>query len=407
MSFIPYQIDYSVKNTAKTLGFSKKKVTFKFGFANQVAVDSGDSGPSCRGSEHDVTFVWSLKSGKRQLFLDGKEVHFSESGLNGWTNDRTWQYAFGMRDTTIGARNQLKVHFISQPVNRDIPDSKPFDLRIAGVSYFSFNQIYELGTPRMTVRGGARSGRPSGDDEMLSAEERRLIAKAKLESLKDLDHPNSAPPSTSMSRDEPSLIDFGAPAPPPPQPLAQQPAPVTSVGAPPSLQQQQFASAITLDTAIDDTTPSQPSPWGQPPPQQQQQQPYGGMPAYGYAAPAPYGAPQQAPSPFGAPPPGNTTALAPYQAPAGQPAPSPYAMPAAPVSAPTYGYPPQKPQYQQQQQQPYGAAQNLMSPSGQSATSFGSAPSFAQPPKQPPQTAPAYTGYPPPAQQQPAYPGYY
>jgi hypothetical protein len=68
-TFIPYQIDYSVQNTAKTLGFSKKKVLFKFGFANEKSVQSGLTGPACRGSEHELLFIWSLNSVSLVVFF--------------------------------------------------------------------------------------------------------------------------------------------------------------------------------------------------------------------------------------------------------------------------------------------------------------------------------------------------
>ena len=84
-AYVPYQVDYKVENKAKSLGFSKKKVVFKFGIANNQAIQEGMVGSGCRGSEHEVIFIWSLKSGKRQIIADNKEVHFSESGQNGWT----------------------------------------------------------------------------------------------------------------------------------------------------------------------------------------------------------------------------------------------------------------------------------------------------------------------------------
>ena len=140
-SFIPYQIDHTVQNTAKTLGFSKKKVLFKFGFANDNAVRGGSVGPACRGSEHELLFIWSLATGKRQLLLDNKDIHYSESGQNGWTTDRAWQHAFTLRDSQGGT---FRVHFVTQPVSRDVPFSRQFDLRIAGISYFKFNMIYQL-----------------------------------------------------------------------------------------------------------------------------------------------------------------------------------------------------------------------------------------------------------------------
>jgi hypothetical protein len=86
MSYVPYQLDYKVTGAGKTLGVTKKKVIWNFGFANDKALSEGASGPNCRGSEHEIVFTWSLKSGKRQIAVDGKEVHFSESGMNGWTS---------------------------------------------------------------------------------------------------------------------------------------------------------------------------------------------------------------------------------------------------------------------------------------------------------------------------------
>lgn len=169
-SFIPYQIDYSIQNAAKTLGFSKKKVLFKFGFANERSVTSGLTGPACRGSEHELLFIWSLSTGKRQLLLNNKDLHYSESGQNGWTSDRTWQHEFTLRDSAGGT---FRITFVTQPVNRDIPDCRPFDLRIGGISYFRFNKIFQLGTPEMIV-GHQHRGRSNhrGGDEPLSAEER-------------------------------------------------------------------------------------------------------------------------------------------------------------------------------------------------------------------------------------------
>lgn len=194
--FSPYQIDYSVKNTSKTFGFSKKKVTFKFGVANPSAVDSGAAGADCRGSEHEVIFTWSLNSGKRQILADGKDVHYSETGLNGWTADQVFQHHFNIR--IAGLAGPLRAHLITQPQNRDVPHIKPFDLRINGISYFSMPKIFELGSQQMITRpvkgkgrnrgggGGGGGGRES--DAYLSHEEKQAIAAAKLASLRDINH---------------------------------------------------------------------------------------------------------------------------------------------------------------------------------------------------------------------------
>jgi len=395
MSFVPYQVDYAVLNTAKTLGFSKKRVTFKFGIANRKAISEGLTGAHCRGSEHEVVFVWSLKTGKRQLFLDGKDVHYSESRQNGWTADRAWQHSFPLKD----ASGTLKVHFISQSVSKELPDSKPFDLRLNGISYFSFNRIFQLGTPSMMVRDAPRH-HSRGRDSPMSPEERRQLAAAKVESIRDLREQQeksrvraNTGNSSQLKREEESLISFDD-DPPPPVPITQQANSQGSGGG----NYQQFASSITMDTVLDDRKQSpygqppqqqspygqpyaqQPSPYGQPPPppQQQQQQPYGQQPSYG----------QQQPQ--------TTTALAPYQPPAGQPAPSPYVDATGRVSvgqppSNAYGYSQQQGSFQQQ----FGSPQSTAS----SYASYGSAPTFAQPPR-PPTTPQRQSAF-PEAQQQP------
>jgi hypothetical protein len=381
MTFIPYQIDYNVKNTAKTLGFSKKKVIFKFGIANPDSIQQGMTGAHCRGSEHELVFLWSLKTGKRQLLLDNKDVHFSESGQNGWTTDRAWQHVFQVRDATTGGT--FRCHFISQPVNKEVPGSRPFDLRVSGVSYFSFNQIFQLGTAAMTAREQARS--PSGEDPQyhhtgrdspVSREEQRSIALAKAESLRDMaeqrnNRDRASTQTSSMSRNEGSLISFDDPTPPQAITAGQGQA-----------SYQQFASSLTLDTAIDDKRQGQ----------------------YGQGAPSSAGSGgsgwnQPMPAAYGQPPPQgnpnpNSMALTTYQAPGGQPA--PYVDSAGRMAMgqqPGYGYNPGMQQQQQMQQQ-----QPLMSPSAMSynsQASYGSAPSFAQPPR-----APVTVASPPPQQQQ-------
>ena len=211
--FIPYQIDHSVQNTAKTIGFSKKRIIFKFGFADPRAIyDERKTGPECRGSEHEVILLWSLKSGKRQLFVNGKEIHYSISQKNGWTNDTSWQHVFPLQDkvSTSSQQQRYKVQFITQPANSKQDSSSyetihPFDLKINNLSYFSFNPIYQLGTPRMIVgQLSTNHHRNHRSESPMSPEERQQLALAKLASLQDMSqqrNPNSAN-SGNVARNE-------------------------------------------------------------------------------------------------------------------------------------------------------------------------------------------------------------
>jgi hypothetical protein len=430
----PYQVDFSTKNASKTFGFSKKRVSFKFGVASNEALAQGLTGANCRGSEHEVIFIWSLNSGKRQILADGKDVHFSESGQNGWTNDQVFQHHFNLRVPNFST--PVRCHLITQPANRDVPSIKPFDLRVNGISFFSFSKIFQLGTSQMvsrplkatsSSRGGQHQQRGGGgppmssggdDDQYCTPDERKAIAAAKLASIRDLrgheagqmgPGPGGSVGATSLNRDEGNLIN-----------LLEDPMPAPAIPAPTSLRgHNNFVSSVTLDPTLmgnmggqhppqqqfppspayaqqpysnyasnpPTQQPPQPDPsaYGQPPPaygQPLQQQP----PAYGEPPPAYGQPPQQQPPAYGQPP---SAAAAAYGQP---PPPEHYGQP------PAYGQPPQQAyyqapppqQYQQQQQQQHpgfgspSAGYDMRSPSSQTALSYGSAPSFAQPPRQQP-----------------------
>lgn len=450
MSFAPYQVDYSVKNTSKTFGFSKKRVSFKFGIANNEALAQGLTGAHCRGSEHEIIFIWSLNTGKRQVLADGKDVHYSESGLNGWTTDQVFQHHFQLRVPNFST--PLRCHLITQPANRDVPSVHPFDLRLNGISYFAFSKIFQLGTPQMITRplkgGGGGGGRSRNvdpdDDPYCTPEERKAIAAAKLASIRDLREweANAAPSIQSapavMNRDEGNLIN-----------LLDDPAPPAQFAS-------SFVSNITLDTALNSGQfpPPPPPAYGQqpysnyalgPPPPQQQLNPYGqpppqqqpnpyGQPSYeqqnAFAQPPPQQSyeqqnafaqpPSQQSDPFGGygqppqqqpweqhtayaqPPPQQSDPYGGYAQPTPPSQPSQPNQFAYQQTPPAQGY--GQPPAQQQQQQPQypGFASpppnSMMSPAA-TVASYGSAPSFAQPPR------PQYQ-QPPPQQQYPGYPQY-
>jgi hypothetical protein len=245
-TFTPYQVDFSIKNTSKTFGFSKKRVSFKFGIANNQALSEGLTGAHCRGSEHEIIFIWSLNSGKRQILADGKEVHYSESGQNGWTADQVFQHHFQLRSPNLS--QPLKCHLITQPRNPEMPQIQPFDVRVNGISYFSMSKIFQLGTSAMRskqIKGRSSAGGATDpeEDPYCTPEERRAIAQAKLESLRELRTSSSQDQGgqNMPAKEEQSLISFDDP---PPMPS----------GAPPG----RFMSSVTLDPSLQNQ--SQPPP---------------------------------------------------------------------------------------------------------------------------------------------------
>jgi len=389
---VPYQIDHQVTSKGKTFGVSKKKITFKFGFANGDALSDGMVGANCRGSEHEIVFVWSLNSGKRQILVDGKEVHYSESGANGWTSDRTFQHVFSLRTPGYGT---CRCHLISLSPQQmqQVHSNRPFDLRVNGVSYFNFCKIFQLGTPSQMHQHqiSANAGGPDAPrhdpevDPYASPEERRLIAQAKLESLRDFRNNKAAAPAPVSSdlastREEDSLISFDDAGP--------------TLNVPRNDQRQ--VSNITMDTNL---SPANASGGGGGFTQQPQQQPYPTQYAPpGGAAPGTLTPWQPSPSgPTTTPgtimsgqsydPPAPAPAAPGWQVP---PAPNAYGAPAPAAPMGTYGAPPPPPAAGGYGTAPppvntgaigtAGGPMPFTSPS--SVMSYGSAPSFAQPPPQ-------------------------
>jgi hypothetical protein len=64
-----YQIDFSAEDVGKRFAASKREIRWRFGFPNQQALNSGVTGPACRGEEHEVVVLWSITSGKKVSFM--------------------------------------------------------------------------------------------------------------------------------------------------------------------------------------------------------------------------------------------------------------------------------------------------------------------------------------------------
>ena len=101
----------------------------------------GQTGTACRGEEHDVTVVWSITSGKRQITMDGKEVHYSAS--RGSILDFSW---------SVRGNHVLKVIAHASPPLQANPGFRQYDLFIDGQTFFNMPKVYELG-----IRAGPTS----------------------------------------------------------------------------------------------------------------------------------------------------------------------------------------------------------------------------------------------------------
>lgn len=305
--FPVYQIDFAATAAGKRVASTKRRIQWRFGFPNKQALDEGRTGTDCRGEEHDIVVIWSITSGKRQIQMDNREIHYSSSRAG--LLDFSW---------TAKGNHVIKVVCHAAGPLTPIPGFRQYDLYVDGQSFFTMPKVYELGLKgsapsHARVAGGFSnptspismdSGYPRsvGNDyvpasrDQEEADLRRAIQASLEESRRHLEGRSSGAPTGAGGRSvqtEADLLDFGSP--PPSGPPNQPPSDARSV------------SGMSYYSA---------------PPSYSQQPPYG--------SPAPYQSPQAGQPPVG---PG---ALVPSHGPGGY-----YQAP--PPSTPSYGSPPPVP----------------------------------------------------------------
>ena len=260
---------------------------------------------ACRGEEHDVTIVWSITSGKRQITMDGKEVHFSAS--RGSILDFSW---------SIRGNHVVKVVAHASPPLSATPGFRQYDMFVDGQSFFTMPKVYELGIkggggPGLSPRSGdgsraydlQRSGYVPTSADQEEEQLKRAIAASLEESREHLQNRgklqeqayNGGAPEPEPAAD---LLDFGS-EPPAPAPAETQ----SMVHYQGETQQYAGAGSAMMSDAMSLTSappaygnygaPPPQQQWGSPPPSQYAPQP----PAQNQYAPQPPAQNQYAPQP--------------------------------------------------------------------------------------------------------------
>jgi len=140
-----YQIDFTAVASGKRIASSKRRVRWRFGFANLDALAAGQTGTECRGEEHDVTIIWSVTSGKRLVLADGKEVH------NAKNRNNVFEFSWTMKGNHV-----LKVVAHAQPPMTAVPGFRQYDFFVDGQSFFTFPKVFRLGLAPNDPRAGGR-----------------------------------------------------------------------------------------------------------------------------------------------------------------------------------------------------------------------------------------------------------
>ena len=119
-----YQVDFATANTGKKMSFTKRRIRFRFGFPNLTALEYGKTGTDCRGEEHEVSFVWSLTSGRKSVVFDNQEVLCADGRQArfefSWSKDNKHVYKF-IAHATGGGDRQYDFHVDGQSYVRAQP----------------------------------------------------------------------------------------------------------------------------------------------------------------------------------------------------------------------------------------------------------------------------------------------
>jgi len=221
--FLPYQIEFNAIAAGKRVSSTKRKIRWRFGYANEQAMSDGLTGTDCRGEEHDVTIVWSITSGKRQISMDGKEIHYSTNRAS--LLDFSWQ---------AKGNHVIKLTCHAAPPMTAQPGFRQYDLSIDGQSFFTMPKVFQLGVRGAvgnTVQGGYRTANTNFPSPVAATRSSSLSnAAPRTREQEELDLRSAIEASINESRHHlgetsngyrnsnnqvDDLLGFGAPAPHP------------------------------------------------------------------------------------------------------------------------------------------------------------------------------------------------
>mmetsp|Transcript_24461 Transcript_24461/g.40007 ORF Transcript_24461/g.40007 Transcript_24461/m.40007 type:complete len:537 (+) Transcript_24461:179-1789(+) len=127
-----YRLHFSCEHIGKYRSYTKRIIKWQFGFTNLQAAREGKRGVECRGEEHEVVLIWSVKSGKTRLFWNKINIsHLFQDNRNTEAVTISWQ-------SRSGETFQISAH---ESPTRFAPQ---YDFLLDGVSVFSLPHLSEL-----------------------------------------------------------------------------------------------------------------------------------------------------------------------------------------------------------------------------------------------------------------------
>ena len=182
---VPYQVDFQCESKGRHLDSTKRKITWKFGFAhppsvfphlfdkdeNYVGDDSADGnnddvlpqmkGTDCRGREHEIILVWSIMTNKAHIYVNSQEIFRLDSPHEDYINlnpfSGSFRRGFNLPNSKYNGKHRIDIRcYARTPMgakNMIVDDAggkfRQYELTVDGLSFFSMPAMYELGTSKM------------------------------------------------------------------------------------------------------------------------------------------------------------------------------------------------------------------------------------------------------------------
>lgn len=131
-----YAKDFNVAACGRYIAESKRRIRFRFGWANAAALAAGRVGAECRGEETDVTLIWSINSAKLLILHDAAEVYYSDRQAQ--VVDFSWKTKDGAHQLRIYANAVV-------PKIGKKPGFRQYQIWVDGRSFFDFPRVHSLG----------------------------------------------------------------------------------------------------------------------------------------------------------------------------------------------------------------------------------------------------------------------
>lgn len=147
---IPYKIDFSTRTVGKHIRQTKRHVNWRFGFAHVPSLFEGKTGTGCRGMEMDLHVIWSVASGKHEMYLNGQLIHHKLHSKIAVIPAQKFDYSVNVPENILPGMHVIHVTAWALGLGEHANQNQ-FRFEFDGEEFRNFFGIFELGLPNMML----------------------------------------------------------------------------------------------------------------------------------------------------------------------------------------------------------------------------------------------------------------